>query len=64
MENGKPATAPLLYDEEGARYMLGNVGRSKLYEEIAAGRLRAVKIGRRTFIAHAELERYVGELTA
>lgn len=55
---------PLLHDEESARYMLGNVGRSKLFEEIQAGRLRAVKIGRRTFIAQAELERYVAALVA
>ncbi|MGB4777437.1 hypothetical protein [Microbacterium sp.] len=64
MEQATPTIAPLLYDEENARHMLGGIGRSKLFEEIAAGRLRAVKIGRRTFIAHAELERYVAGLYA
>ncbi|MBD3751655.1 MAG: DNA-binding protein [Microbacterium sp.] len=44
--------------------MLGGIGRSKLFEEINAGRIRAVKIGRRTFVAHAELERYVAGLSA
>jgi excisionase family DNA binding protein len=32
-----------------------DVGRSKIYEEIKAGRLRAVKLGARTLIKHNDL---------
>ena len=39
------------------------LGRSKVYEEIAAGNLRVVKVGRRTLIAETELQRYVRNLT-
>ena len=38
------------------------IGRSTLYELIADGTLATVKIGRRTLIAHDELERYVSTL--
>jgi excisionase family DNA binding protein len=35
------------------------LGKTKLYEEIAAGRLRATRCGRRTFIAATDLADYV-----
>ena len=35
--------------------------RSSLYEDIAAGRLRTVKLGRSTRIPRVELERYITE---
>jgi excisionase family DNA binding protein len=35
---------------------VSSVGRSKLYEEISNGRLRARKLGRRTVILMADLE--------
>ncbi len=38
-------------------------GRSKVYEEIAAGNLQVVKVGRRTLVAETELRRYVRNLT-
>lgn len=40
-----------------------SIGRSKMYELIAAGDIKAVKIGRRSLISHEELERYVQGLT-
>lgn len=40
------------------------VSRTTLYEEIARGAIVVVKIGRRSFIAHDELERYVRTLTS
>jgi excisionase family DNA binding protein len=53
----------LLYSLEDAWTTLG-VGRSTLYELIAAGDIQAVKVGRRTLIRHDELERYVQALPA
>lgn len=53
---------PLLNPLPEAIRRLG-IGRSKVYEEIAAGNLRVVKIGRRTLIPETELQRYVGKLT-
>ena len=38
------------------------IGRSTMYELTGAGTIRTVKIGRRTLIAHEELERYVRNL--
>lgn len=35
--------------------------RSTLHRDIAAGRLRVVKLGRSTRVPRSELERYIGE---
>lgn len=40
------------------------ISRTTLYEEIAKGSIRVVKIRRRTFITHDELARYVRSLSA
>ncbi|MHA6509523.1 excisionase family DNA-binding protein [Tessaracoccus sp. Y1736] len=55
-------TLPLLHSLTDSFNRLG-IGRSKGYEEIAAGRLRVIKIGRRSLIAETELQRYVASLT-
>ena len=39
-----------------------NIGRTKAYQEIAAGRLRAVKVGRRTLITHDAAEAWLAAL--
>lgn len=52
----------LLHPIPDAVEILG-VGRSTLYTLIANGEIETVKIGRRTLIAHDELERYVKRLT-
>ena len=39
-----------------------SLGRTYLYQEIAAGRLRAVKAGRRTLIEAAEARRWLSSL--
>lgn len=51
--NDKPTGAPLAYSiKEASRTT--SLGRTRLYQLIAAGRLEAVKIGNRTLIpAHA-----------
>jgi len=54
----------LLHPIPGALDVLGGMSRSTLYERIADGEIKAVKVGRRTYIAHDELERYVRSLTA
>lgn len=43
-------------------YQSLGISRSTLYQLIKEGQLTPVKIGRRTFIAQAELERYVDRL--
>ena len=35
------------------------IGRTLLYDEIKAGRLHPVRIGRRTLLTQAELDRYL-----
>jgi len=39
-----------------------NTGRTKIYDEINSGRLRAVKIGRRTLILHNDLRAWLASL--
>jgi excisionase family DNA binding protein len=51
----------LLYPVEEALQLLG-LGRSKFYEEVAAGRLRVVKVGRTTRVAAPDLDGYVALL--
>ena len=54
----------LLHPIPEAADVLGGMSRSTLYERIADGQIKAVKVGRRTYIAHDELERYVRDLGA
>jgi hypothetical protein len=42
--------------------MLGGMSRSTAYEEMAAGRLNPVKLGKRVFITHEEIQRFVNSL--
>ena len=53
----------LLIDVTSAATTLG-IGRSKLYELIATGKLRKVKIGKRCLIPVEALRELVGELEA
>jgi excisionase family DNA binding protein len=54
-----PTIAPLLRSIDEAQAVLGGIGRTTLYELIGSGDLKVIKLGRRTFIAQAELERFV-----
>ncbi len=53
----------LLYSIAETTEVLGGMSRSTLYEKIATGEIRPVKVGRRTYFTHDELERYVHTLT-
>ena len=52
----------LLHSIEGTREILGDVGRTKTYELIGAGKLKRVKIGTRSFITDRSIRAYVREL--
>ena len=53
----------LLHPIPESQDILGGMSRSTLYEKIGNGEIKPVKVGRRTYIAHDELERYVRVLT-
>lgn len=55
-------TSRLLYSIDEAVAQLG-VGRTYLYQLIKHGKVRTVKLGRRTLVPHDELVRYVASLT-
>jgi excisionase family DNA binding protein len=40
------------------------IGRTNLYSLINTGRIRASKLGRRTLISSAEVERFIAQLAA
>ena len=48
-----------LYDLGEAQVLLGGIGRTKLFEELSAGRLKAVHIGRRRLVSQADIDDYV-----
>lgn len=54
-------TKPLLYKPEAAAEAIG-VGRSKLFELIAAGQIETVQIGRSRRVPAQALEDYVARL--
>jgi excisionase family DNA binding protein len=54
---------PLAYSVTEACVAL-RIGRTRLYEEIKGGRLLAVKVGKRTVIRRADLEKWLAELPA
>ena len=54
---------PLCFRIDDACRALG-IGRTALYAQIAAGRLKAIKIAGRTLITRAEIERLIAEASA
>ena len=54
---------PLAYSISDFARAVG-IGRTKLYEEISAGRLRALKAGKRTIITVENRRAYVASLPA
>jgi excisionase family DNA binding protein len=57
------ALTRLAYSPSESAQVLG-ISRSKVYELIAAGDLKVIKLGSRTLILHSELVRFVRSLGA
>jgi len=56
-----PAGAPdRLLSVDEASSMLG-IGRSRLYDEIAAGRLRSLSVGRRRLVSSGAIAEFIAE---
>jgi len=53
-------TALLTFDQVLSQWL--PISRSKLYAEIRSGRLRVIKLGRRSFISRKDLEQYISGL--
>lgn len=49
---------------EQARARLGDIGNTTVYDWIKTGRLRAIKLGARTFITDAEIDRLLADAVA
>jgi excisionase family DNA binding protein len=73
VETGTPATAPPENQARSAAYSSRvfsirefchryGIGRTHTYQEIAEGRLRALKVGRRTLITHEAAETWLAAL--
>ena len=58
----EPEPAGGAYTVEGAGRRLGGIGRTTVYELIAAGKLEAVKLGSRTLITAASIEALLASL--
>jgi excisionase family DNA binding protein len=54
-------TTPYLHNIEAVQHRLG-LGRSTIFELIAAGRLRSVKVGRRRLISESAIADFVASL--
>ena len=52
----------ILYALPDAREQLGGMSHSKLYQLVNAGKLRLVKIGRRSYLTHGEMHRFAASL--
>ena len=53
--------AKILYSVDEATHLCG-LGRTRIYEEINSGRLKAVKSGKRTFIPASAIQDWVDQL--
>jgi len=54
--------APLLHSINDSCTVLGNSGRNTIYNLVSAGKLKMVKLGRRSFITDTSLRQLVSEL--
>jgi hypothetical protein len=62
-QNTKPDLAVLGYSPDDISAMTsGAVSRTRVFEDMRAGRLRAKKAGKRTIIEAEEARRYIAEL--
>jgi len=51
-----------MYPVEETRERLGGIGHSTFYELVKAGRIRTVKLGRRTFVMADEIDRFLATI--
>ncbi len=49
----------LLYSISEARHQLGGISNTFIYELVRSGELKLTKLGSRSFLTHAELERLI-----
>lgn len=54
-------TSKLLSLDEASKIL--SIGKTKLYSEINLGRIKAVKIDKRTFIRSEDIDEYISNLT-
>jgi len=54
----------LIHSIPEAREQLGNIGHSKFYDLVKTGKIRLVKIGRRSFVTYDELRSYVAKISS
>lgn len=55
---------PVLVDTETARHMLGNIGKTKLFELFNEGKLERRKLGKKTLIPVASIHAFASSLEA
>lgn len=55
---------PLILPLPKALQTLGGMGRSTFYEHVDRGDITTVKIGRRVYVAYAELQRFVDAVSS
>lgn len=55
---------PRLYPIDEALGFLGGYSRSWFFAEVAAGRIRVAKLGKRTFVRDSEIRRLIAEAEA
>ena len=59
-----PEVKPRLHNIPTSRKILGDIGHTKFYDEVRSGKIKLVKIGKRSFCTDDELSRYVEALKA
>lgn len=59
MKTNEQPIDPLLVDTDTARAMLGNIGKTKLFELLRDGKLERVKLGGKTLITMKSIRNLV-----
>jgi len=60
--NTERASERLLIPRPEARWMLGGIGETKLWELEKEGEIECIRIGRRTFVTAESLQAYIARL--
>lgn len=66
MNDRSPTTRPkrLLHPVKEAREALGGMGQTKFYSLVAEGKIKIVKVGRRSFLTDDELHASAARITS